>query len=55
MGFVDRLAIHNEEDYEVSVVGGVTRITFIGELVSPSEQALVAGDTIFFRYEFYSA
>lgn len=55
MGFVDRLAIHNEEDYTVSVVGGVTRITFTGELVSPSEQALVAGDTIFFRYEFYSA
>ena len=55
MGFVDRLAIHNEEDYTVSVVGGVTRITFTGELVSPSEQALVVGDTIFFRYEFYSA
>ena len=44
---VDRLAIHRGYDYTVSVVNGVTRITFIGSLVAPGAEALVAGDEVF--------
>lgn len=48
--FVDRLAIHETEDYTLSVVGGVTRITFTGDLVSPGQSMLTAGDNIFVKY-----
>lgn len=48
--FVDRLAIHETDDYTVSTVGGVTRMTFVGNLVTPSEQALAAGDVITVKY-----
>lgn len=52
--FVDRLVLHPgaAEDYSVSVVGGVTRITFLNDLVSPGSQALSAGDNIFARYSY---
>ena len=48
--FVDRLAIHETDDYSVSVVGGVTRITFVGNLVSPSEEQVAVGDVIRVKY-----
>ena len=52
-GFVGRLAIHEgaSEDYTVSVVGGVTRVTFVGNLVSPSDEQLTAGDVLYFGYQ----
>jgi len=58
--FVDRLAIHEgaSEDYSVSYTGGaggVTRITFLNALVSPGQQQLSSGDTIFFKYQRKSA
>jgi hypothetical protein len=49
--YVDRLAIHQGEDYTLSVVGGVTRITFAGDLVSPGNQQLQSGDSIYVRYQ----
>jgi hypothetical protein len=49
--YVDRLAIHQGEDYTLSVVGGVTRVTFAGELVSPGSQQLQSGDSIYIRYQ----
>lgn len=49
--YVDRLAIHQGEDYTLSVVGGVTRITFAGDLVSPGNQQLQNGDSIYVRYQ----
>jgi len=51
--FVGRLAIHEGagEDYTVSVVGGVTRVTFVGNMVTPSEEQLTAGDVLHFSYE----
>lgn len=51
--FVGRLAIHEGagEDYTVSVVGGVTRVTFVGNMVNPSEEQLTAGDVLHFSYE----
>lgn len=50
--FVDRLAIHQDEDFTVSVVGGVTRITFAGALVSPGNSQLDANDNIYVRYQY---
>lgn len=50
--FVDRLAIHQGEDFTVSVVGGVTRITFAGDLVSPGQSQLDASDNIYVRYQY---
>lgn len=54
MVFVDRLVLHPgaAEDYSVSVVGGVTRITFLNDLVSPGSQSLSIGDNIYARYSY---
>lgn len=39
------------EDYNVSVVGGKTRVTFIGDLTPDGDgAALVAGDKVYFQY-----
>lgn len=50
--YVDRLAIHEGamEDYSVSIVGGVSRITFLNDLVSPGNQQLQNGDNLYFKY-----
>jgi peptidoglycan hydrolase CwlO-like protein len=50
--FVDRLAIHESDDFTLSVVGGVTRITFAGALVSPGQSTLDANDNIYVRYQY---
>jgi hypothetical protein len=50
--FVDRLAIHQEEDFTLSVVGGVTRITFAGALVDPGRSNLDDKDNIYVRYQY---
>jgi hypothetical protein len=52
IAFVDRLAIHETEEFTVSVVGGVTRITFAGPLVSPGQQSLDANDNVFVKYQY---
>lgn len=45
---VGRLAVHEGEDYTVSVVGGVTRLTWIGSLVNPGgAEAIETGDKVF--------
>lgn len=38
------------ESYTLSTVGGVTRVTFAGDLVSPAPSALVAGDKVYLQY-----
>lgn len=48
--FVDRLAIHATDDYTLSTVGGVTRITFVGSLVTPGQEKLAAGDVVRVKY-----
>lgn len=48
--FVDRLAIHETDDYTVSTVGGVTRITFAGSLVTVGQEKLSAGDVVRVKY-----
>lgn len=43
--------VHIEgESYTLSTVGGVTRITFIGDLVDPSPSKLEAGDKVHLMY-----
>jgi hypothetical protein len=44
--FVDRLAIHATDDYTLSTVGGVTRITFAGSLITVGQEKLAAGDVV---------
>lgn len=49
--FIGRLAIHEGEDYTLSVVGGKTRVTWTGTLVSPSgAEAVEAGDKFYASY-----
>ena len=43
--------VHQEvESYLLSEVGGVTRITFAGDLVAPSENQLLEGDKVYIQY-----
>lgn len=46
---VDRLAIHQgaANDYTVSTVGGVTRITFVNSLVTSGQEQLSVGDQVY--------
>jgi hypothetical protein len=46
MASVDRLMIHHTDDYTVSVVGGFTRLTFAGSLITVGQEKLSAGDVI---------
>jgi hypothetical protein len=45
---VGRLAIHENEDFTVSVVDGKTRLTWINSLAVGGDQAIQTGDRIFF-------
>lgn len=43
--------VHQEgESYNLSIAGGVTRITFAGDLVDPAASKLVAGDKLYVQY-----
>lgn len=48
--FVGRVAMIEGFDYSVSVVGGVSRITFLAPMLVPSPEALELGDVIHFTY-----
>ena len=48
--FVDRLAIHETDDYTLSVVSGVTRLTFTGSLITPGQENLAVGDEVRISY-----
>lgn len=48
--YVGRLAGFEGEDYSVSVVGGVTRITFIGSFASGGAEAMAQGDKVKVAY-----
>ena len=54
---VDRIEIYEgaAEDYALSVVAGKTRVTFLNDLISSGQQALVAGskpDNVYFKYQY---
>lgn len=48
--YVDRLAIHATDDYTLSTVGGVTRVTFAGSLITVGQEKLSAGDVVRVKY-----
>ena len=48
--FVGRVAMIEGLDYNVSVVGGVTRVSFLSPMLVPSPEALEVGDLIHFTY-----
>lgn len=52
IAFVERLAMQFTDDYTVSTVGGVTRITFAGSLATGQPEALVSGDILYFTYQY---
>jgi hypothetical protein len=49
--FIDRLAMHETEDFSVSTVGGVSKITFMGDMISGGVTPLEAGDMVYFKYK----
>ena len=50
---VDRLLLHENDDYVTSVVNGVTRITWIGDVAAGGNQALDSTDVIRVSYFYY--
>jgi hypothetical protein len=48
--FVDRLGLHLYEDFTVSVVGGVTRLTWAGSVMTGGDEELAVGDKIKVTY-----
>lgn len=46
----ERVLMIEDEDYTVSVVGGVTRISFIGPVAANGLEEFVAGDKVIFQY-----
>lgn len=49
---VSRLAIFLNDDYLLSVVASKTRVTFTGDLIAPSQEALAVGDVLRFKYKY---
>lgn len=50
---VGRLAVHEGDDYTLSVVGGVTRLTWVNSLANPSgEEKIETGDKVFWSGAF---
>jgi predicted nucleic acid-binding Zn-ribbon protein len=48
---VNRLSVHKDEDYTVSVVGGKTRLTWINSFANPDgEEKIEEGDNIFVTF-----
>lgn len=54
VAFVDRVAIHEgaADDYTLSTVSLVTRVTFLNDLVNPGQSALQSGDTVYVTYQY---
>jgi hypothetical protein len=50
---VARLMAHKDEDFSLSVVGGVSRLTWIGSMANPSgAEKIEAGDSVFVTYAY---
>lgn len=50
--YVNRVAIHEVDDYALSVVGGKTRLTFAGEIAFGGVSQLEVGDVIRVSYQY---
>ena len=49
---MDRLMIHENEDFTATTVGGITRFTFINALAVGGVEELEEGETLFFKYSY---
>jgi hypothetical protein len=49
---VGRLSVHKDEDYSVSVVGGKTRLTWMGDFQSGGVEGIETGMSIFVTYAY---
>lgn len=49
--FTNSLFLGQSDDYTVSVVGGVTRVTFYGDFAVGGASALEAGDSLYIQYQ----
>jgi uncharacterized coiled-coil protein SlyX len=49
---VGRLMAHKDEDFTVSVVNGVTRLTFINDFANGGIEAIENGDVVFITYAY---
>ena len=47
---IGRLMVHQDEDFTVSVVNGVSRLTWIGDFAAGGVEAVTEGDFIFVTY-----
>src|SRR5690606_326379 len=45
-----RSVLNEDEDYTLSLEGGVTRVTFAGDFAASGDSALVEGDELYFQY-----
>lgn len=50
--FVNRVAVHETDDYSISVVGGKTRLTFVGEIAVGGISQLEVDDVIRITYQY---
>lgn len=48
--FVGRLALHEGQDFSVSVVGGKSRLTWMGDFMVGGEEGIEEGMKLFFEY-----
>jgi len=48
--FVGRLAMHLDDDFTLSSVSSVTRVTFAGSMANGGAEALAEGDVLYIRY-----
>jgi hypothetical protein len=50
--FYGPLYLHEGDDYTVSTVGGVSRLTFAGRIASGQPSQPIVGDVIYVRYKY---
>jgi hypothetical protein len=50
--YVNRLAIHQTDDYTLSIEAGKTRISFAGDIATGGVSALVEGDILYINYAY---
>jgi len=53
--YANRLAIHQNDDYTLSVVSNKTRMSFVGDIATGGVSALAVGDIIYVNYTFPGA
>ena len=53
--YANRLAIHETDDYDLSVVSNKTRVSFAGDIATGGASALIVGDVLYINYVYPGA